>query len=64
MMNLLKVNVGMCEVCDNYTPRVYVEEFAQECCEYCFEAYGECNQYEIQRIRLLSKAIRHDGQSC
>ena len=46
MMNLLKVNVGnvaMCEICDNYTPRVYVEEFEQECCEYCYEAYGDCN---------------------
>ena len=38
-----KVNVGLCEICDNYTPRIYVEEFAQECCEYCYNAYGECN---------------------
>jgi hypothetical protein len=45
MMNLLKenVDVAFCEICDNYTPRVYVEEFAQECCELCYEAYGECN---------------------
>jgi hypothetical protein len=43
MMNLLEKNVGLCEICDNYTPRVYVEDFQQECCEYCFEAYGECN---------------------
>ena len=44
MMNLLNnTGVAMCEICDNYTPRVYVEDFQQECCEYCFEAYGECN---------------------
>jgi hypothetical protein len=44
MMNLLnETGIAFCEICDNYTPRVYVEEFAQECCEYCFEAYGECN---------------------
>ena len=49
MMNLVKENVGfdfgMCEICDNYTPRLYVEEFEQECCEYCYNAYGECNQH-------------------
>jgi hypothetical protein len=45
MMNLLNNNtdVAFCEICDNYTPRVYVEDFQQECCEYCFLAYGECN---------------------
>jgi hypothetical protein len=45
MKNLLnnKTDVAMCEICDNYTPRVYVEEFEQECCELCYEAYGECN---------------------
>jgi hypothetical protein len=42
MMNLV-LDVAMCEICDNYTPRVYVEDFKQECCEICFEAYGECN---------------------
>ena len=62
MMNLLKINVAdvaMCEICDNYTPRVYVEEFQQECCEYCFEAYGECNQYEQIRyfIRFYEDVI-------
>ena len=32
-------NVGFCEICDNDTPRVYVEEFEQECCEIysCFD---------------------------
>ena len=38
-----KVNVALCEICDNYTPRLYVEEFEQECCEYCYVAYGDCN---------------------
>lgn len=42
MMNLV-LDVAMCEICDNYTPRVYVEDFGQECCEICYEAYGECN---------------------
>jgi hypothetical protein len=42
-MNLLEINVGLCEICDNYTPRVYVEEFEQECCKLCYDAYGECN---------------------
>jgi hypothetical protein len=42
MMNLV-VKVGFCEICDNATPRIFVEEFAQECCELCYEAYGECN---------------------
>jgi hypothetical protein len=44
MMNLVvNVNVDFCEICDNYTPRVWVDEFAQECCELCYNAYGECN---------------------
>ena len=43
MMNLV-LDVAFCQICDNYTPRVYVEEFAQECCEICYDAYGECNQ--------------------
>lgn len=34
---------GMCAICDNHTPRVYVEDFGQECCLICYEAYGECN---------------------
>ena len=53
MMNLVeKVNLGFCEICDNYTPRVYVDEFAQECCELCYEAYGECNQPKCQQLEL------------
>lgn len=43
-MNLFEMlNVGFCEICDNSTPRVYVEEFEQECCKLCYDAYGECN---------------------
>lgn len=34
---------GFCQICDNHTPRVYVEEFEQECCALCYEAYGDCN---------------------
>ena len=45
MMNLLnnKTGIAFCEICDNYTPRLWVDEFAQECCELCYNAYGECN---------------------
>ena len=62
MKNLLnnKIDVAMCEICDNYTPRVYVEEFEQECCEYCFEAYGECNQHS--RMSVATIRIRLDKQ--
>lgn len=38
-----KEKFGFCEVCDNDTPRLYVEEFEQECCELCYVAYGDCN---------------------
>ena len=36
-------SVRFCEVCDNATPQVWVEEFGEGCCQYCWEAYGECN---------------------
>lgn len=54
MMNLV-VKVGFCEICDNATPRIFVEEFAQECCELCFEAYGECNQYDYSHLQHLGR---------
>ena len=41
MLNLLKF--AKCEICDQHTPRVYVDEFEQECCQFCYDAYGECN---------------------
>jgi hypothetical protein len=34
---------AMCEICDNYTPQVFVVEEKESGCEYCFEAYGEIN---------------------
>lgn len=40
---VLKGEFGFCEICDNHTQRVWVDEFAQTCCEICFDAYGECN---------------------
>lgn len=44
MMNVnVMPQVGFCEICDNYTPRVWVDEFEQTCCEICYDAYGECN---------------------
>ena len=55
-MNLLEKNVGLCEICDNFTPRLWVEEFNQECCELCFNAYGECNQHLL--LSAVSTKIR------
>jgi hypothetical protein len=52
MNSLVKVNVEIlagefapCEICDNYTPRVVVEEngYQEIGCQYCWEAYGEIN---------------------
>lgn len=36
-------SVKFCDICDNSTPQVWVEDFGQSCCQLCFEAYGECN---------------------
>lgn len=35
----------LCEICDNYTPRVEVvsDEYTEVGCLYCWEAYGEIN---------------------
>jgi len=41
MFNLLEF--AKCEICDQHTPRVYVAEFEQTCCQFCYDAYGECN---------------------
>jgi hypothetical protein len=41
MMKLEKmVNVEFCEVCDNYTPNVHIEEAGEYGCELCYNAYG------------------------
>ena len=41
MMKLEKmVNVEFCEICDNYTPEVFVEEAGEYGCQNCYEAYG------------------------
>jgi hypothetical protein len=29
-----------CELCDNYTPSVFIEEAKEYGCETCFDAYG------------------------
>ena len=40
-VEILKGEFGLCEICDNHTPRVWV---ANEIgCQYCWEAYGEIN---------------------
>ena len=33
---------GMCEICDNHTPRVEID--GDTGCLICWEAYGELNQ--------------------
>jgi hypothetical protein len=40
MMKLELVNVEFCEVCDNYTPNVHIEEAGEYGCELCYNAYG------------------------
>ena len=35
---------AMCEICDNYTPQVYVASEQDSGCEYCWDAYGEIHQ--------------------
>lgn len=32
---------GFCPICDNHTPRVWVD--GDTGCQYCWEAYGELN---------------------
>ena len=46
---------AMCEICDNYTPQVFVESEQDSGCQYCFEAYGELNQFQFQRRVYLTK---------
>jgi len=36
-------DTAICEVCDNYTPHVYIDEAGEEGCLLCWEAYGEIN---------------------
>jgi len=41
MMKLEKmVNVEFCEVCDNYTPSIHIDEANEYGCQLCYEAYG------------------------
>jgi hypothetical protein len=47
-VEVLNGEFGLCEICDNYTPRVLVVDVAylddgQVCCQYCWNAYGEMN---------------------
>lgn len=66
-MNSLQVTIlagefGFCEICSNPTPRVRVIEdgFAEDGCQYCFEAYGEINQPQCQ-WSLLSYKYQKKG---
>lgn len=40
-VEILKNEFGLCEICDNWTPRVVVD--GDYGCQYCYEAYGELN---------------------
>lgn len=35
--------ISFCEICDNHTPQVWVDEAGEFGCQYCWEAYGEIN---------------------
>ena len=42
-MNKMKIQeqrLAICEICDNYTTQVWVEEAKEFGCEICFDAYG------------------------
>ena len=41
---------AMCELCDNYTPQIFVEEEQEYGCEICWEAYGEIHQATACRL--------------
>ena len=34
------VNVEFCEICDNYTPEIWIDEAGENGCQICFDAYG------------------------
>lgn len=40
-VEILKGEFALCEICDNHTPRVWVD--GEVACQYCWEAYGELN---------------------
>ena len=51
---------AMCEICDNYTPQVFVESELESGCQYCWEAYGELNQFpqlSVPDVRIQLERI-------
>jgi hypothetical protein len=32
--------LALCEICDNATPQMFIEEAGEFGCQICFEAYG------------------------
>lgn len=56
MMKLEKMtNVEFCEICDNYTPEVFVEEAGEYGCQNCYEAYGvEMMEFQKMKIKKVS----------
>ena len=56
MMKLEKMtNVEFCEICDNYTPSVHIEEAGEYGCQNCYEAYGvEMMEFQKMKIKKVS----------
>lgn len=45
-------DTAICEVCDNYTPHVFIDEAGEDGCLICWEAYGEIHQAVIKMLQL------------
>ena len=62
----------VCEICDNSTPQIWVEEAKDFGCEVCFDAYGvEGMEFQKgieneknQKSFRLPKGIRHYEKNC
>ena len=39
-MNKITERIAICEICDNYTTQVWVDEAGEFGCQICYEAYG------------------------
>ena len=49
------VNVEFCEICDNYTPEIWIDEAGENGCQICFDAYG----LEFQKGNKNEKITRN-----
>ena len=54
------VNVEFCEICDNYTPSVHIEEAGEYGCQNCYEAYGlELMEFQKGLASSRKAILRH-----